>query len=100
MKKTILIFTIIALSFAAVSCTAGPNQMVNVPDEEGQIAGFWKGLWHGLISPITFIISLFSDTIHVYEVHNNGGWYNFGFLLGASITFGGSGGGAASSRKK
>jgi len=53
-----------------------------------------------VLSPITFIISLFSKSVYVYEVHNNGGWYTFGFLMGASITFGGSGGGAASRRKK
>ncbi len=55
--------------------------------------------WHGFISPFTFLISLFSDTVHIYEIHNNGGWYNFGFLLGASIIFGGSGGGAARRRR-
>ncbi len=81
-------------------CLAGPNEFVNTPDSEGVTAGFWGGLWHGFISPVTFIISLFSDTIHVYEVHNAGGWYDFGFLLGASIIFGGSGGGAARRRKK
>ena len=68
-------------------------------DEEGEIAGFWQGLWHGLISPFTFLISLFSDTVHIYEIYNNGGWYNFGFLLGASIIFGGSSGGAARRRR-
>jgi hypothetical protein len=30
----------------------------------------------------------------VYEVHNNGSWYNGGFLLGVSSVLGGSGGGA------
>ncbi len=54
------------------------------------MAGFWLGLWHGLISPVAFVISLFSSNVHFYEVHNNGGWYNFGFLLGASSTLGGS----------
>jgi len=34
--------------------------------------------------------------VNFYEVHNNGGWYNFGFVLGAGILFGG--GGKASSR--
>jgi hypothetical protein len=100
MKKNMLIFGLLLLSLAAVSCTAGPNRLQNVPDEEGEVAGFWMGLWHGLISPITFILSLFTENIYVFEVHNNGGWYILGFLLGASITFGGSGGGAASSRKK
>jgi hypothetical protein len=53
--------------------------------------GFWPGLWHGLISPITFIISLFKEDIAVYAINNSGGWYDFGFLLGASIIFGGGG---------
>ena len=52
--------------------------------------GFWLGLWHGFISPITFIISLFNDSVEFYSVHNNGGWYNFGFVLGAGILFGSS----------
>ena len=52
-------------------------------------AGFWMGLWHGFISLITFIISLFNDNVGIYEANNNGGWYNFGFILGVSIFFGG-----------
>ena len=43
--------------------------------------GFWYGLWHGMIAPISFIASLFSDTIAVYGVNNNGAWYDLGFLL-------------------
>jgi len=95
-------FVIILMSIMVLlsACAAGPNELRNTPDEDGEVAGFWKGIWHGLISPITFVISLFSKSVYVYEVHNNGGWYNFGFLMGASITFGGSGGGAASRRKK
>lgn len=58
-------------------------------------AGFWVGLWHGIIMPITFIVSLFNPKVGIYEINNNGGWYNFGFVLGASAT--GSGGGATAS---
>jgi hypothetical protein len=53
------------------------------------IAGFFPGLWHGIISPVTFIISLFTDDVSVYEVRNSGNWYDFGFVLGAGILFGG-----------
>jgi len=45
-------------------------------------AGFLGGLWHGIIAPITFIVSLFVDGVSIYESHNNGRWYEFGFLLG------------------
>lgn len=95
MKKLTYILMVSLIVLVLSACVAGPNEMVNTPDEEGEVAGFWQGLWQGLISPITFVISLFSDSVHVYEIHNNGNWYNFGFLLGASIIFGGGGGGAA-----
>jgi len=67
------------------SCVAGPNDLEKTPNKEGKIAGFWKGLWHGLISPITFIISIFSKKVRFYEVHNSGFWYNLGFVLGAGL---------------
>jgi hypothetical protein len=60
-------------------------------------AGFWAGLWHGLILAFTFVISLFTDSVQVYEAANTGGWYDFGFVLGVCIFFGGSGG---SSRRR
>lgn len=53
--------------------------------------GFWYGLLHGFISPFSFIISLFREDVAIYAVNNNGNWYNFGFILGAMIIFGGSG---------
>ena len=56
--------------------------------------GFGWGLLHGIIAPFTFIISLFKDDVAIYAVNNTGGWYDFGFLIGATIIFGGSGRGA------
>jgi len=90
MNKKTLIILFSFLVLAIISCTAGPNELVDTIAKKGEAAGFWLGLWHGLIAPITFIISLFSDTVSIYEVHNNGGWYNFGFLFGAMMTFSGS----------
>lgn len=52
--------------------------------------GFFGGLWHGIIAPISFILSLFFDDIAMYAVNNTGGWYDFGFVLGAGILFGSS----------
>jgi hypothetical protein len=52
--------------------------------------GFWKGLWHGTIAPFAFIAHFFTDGVAIYETPNNGGWYDFGFLLGLSAWAGGS----------
>lgn len=82
-KYAALVF--LAVLLISVSCAPGPNQLAKTPDRQGDVAGFWLGLWHGLIAPVTFIISLFSEKISLYEVHNSGGWYNFGFVLGAGL---------------
>lgn len=81
------------------ACAAGSNPATDVPASDGDVAGFWLGLWHGIIMPITFIVSLFNDDVGIYEVHNNGGWYNFGFVLGAGFLLSGGGAGAGSARR-
>lgn len=82
-----LILLILVLS----ACAAGVNPDVGTAAPNGVVAGFWRGLWHGIIAPVTFVISLFTDKVNVYEIHNNGNWYDFGFVLGAGILFGGGG---------
>ena len=86
MKKSLMI-TIALSAFLIIGCAAGPNPLVASND----VAGFWKGLWHGFIILFSFIISLFNDNVTIYEVNNNGGWYNFGFLFGAMMFWGGGG---------
>jgi len=44
--------------------------------------GFLLGVWHGFIFPVAWVISLFVDTVAVYAVPNNGGWYDFGYFVG------------------
>ena len=67
--------------------TPGPNPEVDTPAENGKVAGLVTGLWHGLISPVTLIVSFFNEAVQMYEVHNNGRMYNLGFLLGVAIVF-------------
>jgi hypothetical protein len=88
MKPLLLLISLILLALLLSGCAAGPNTAAHMPGPEGKIAGFWLGLWHGVIAPVTFVISLFNQNVNVYEVHNNGGWYNFGFVLGAVVLAG------------
>jgi len=97
MKIVSVLGILFALMFVFFSCAPGPNELEKTPNEEGKIAGFWKGLWHGFIAPITFIISIFTKNVRFYEVHNSGGWYNFGFVLGAGLFLSG---GILGTRKK
>ena len=63
----------------------GPNPMINQPDGAGLIARAGAGLWHGIIAPVTLVISFFNSDVHMYEVHNAGSEYDFGFLLGLAL---------------
>lgn len=90
-RKTFIAVFCVTLILVLIGCAAGPNPIVNTPAQDGSVAGFWLGLWHGLILPFSFLVSIFKSSVHIYEVHNNGGWYNFGFVLGVAILFGGGG---------
>ncbi|WP_337868979.1 hypothetical protein [Meiothermus sp.] len=92
MHKTrqILLYGLIVLLL--VACTATQS----TPPQPGG-PGFWLGLWHGFIAPITFIISLFPNDLRIYAYPNAGLWYDFGFMLGIS---GFSGGVFAGSRRR
>ncbi len=95
-----LIVVVMGVALLLAACLAGPNPEIGTAAAGGHSAGFWPGLWHGFISPITFIVSLFTESVNVYEVHNSGNWYDFGFVLGAGILFGGGFFGAGRSGSK
>ena len=65
----------------------GPNPLVNTPDANEHVAGILPGIWHGIISPVTMVLSFVNPELQMYEVHNDGSQYNFGFLIGAAIVF-------------
>jgi len=58
--------------------------------------GFLRGLLHGIIAPVSFVGSLIWDDVAIYGFPNNGGWYDFGFLLGLGAW---GGGGHAATRR-
>ena len=87
---TFLVLATLLLSVLA-GCAAGPNPSQGSPNDRGTVTGFWQGIWHGFIAPFVFVGSLFKSNLTIYEVHNNGAWYNFAYLLGLACFFGGSG---------
>jgi hypothetical protein len=80
MKRTMFlaVLAVFILILFSASCAPGPNDAEKTPGSKGHVAGFILGLWHGFIS-------LFTRNVRLYEVHNNGSWYNFGFVLGAGL---------------
>jgi len=106
MKKALLLFLPVIMLFLTAACAPGtsievttsnstiqlrmpgPNPLVNQPDEQGRVARAVSGLWHGFIAPVTLVLSFFDAGIQMYEVHNAGPEYNFGFFLGEALVFG------------
>jgi len=85
MKQLIYISLLLIIFMSGCADSIPIDECLNI-----EPVGFWYGLWHGIIAPISFIISLFSDDVTIYALYNNGGWYNFGFLLGLSLSIVGS----------
>lgn len=82
MKSILIIIVLILIT--------GCADKVNIGLDGYELRGFWAGLWHGIICPFSFFISLFFEDTVIYAVNNNGGFYDFGFVIGAGILFGGS----------
>jgi hypothetical protein len=87
--RTALMTSVVIMMVGLTACASQP------PGQPGEPA-FFAGLWHGLIAPIAFVVSMFDDSVRAYAFPNAGRWYDFGFLLGLS---GWGGGAGAASRR-
>jgi hypothetical protein len=89
MKRALIL---VALALTVAGCVA--TEVPTAINPAGP--GFWLGVWHGFVFPVSFILSLFTDNIAVYAVPHNGHWYDFGYFVG--IVF--LGVGARSSKRR
>jgi hypothetical protein len=74
------IFTILLLT----GCVPGDGA-----NTSEHLAGFFMGIWHGWIAPISLIGSIFNDNIGIYEIYNKGFWYDLGYYMAIISGFGG-----------
>lgn len=92
MKTTlILIIALMLLCLLLSACAPGNERFQSKP------AGFFWGIWHGWIAPVSLIWHLFDHKINIYEPNNTGFWYQLGFY-GAIV--GGFGSLSLTRRKK
>ncbi|MBN1356982.1 hypothetical protein JXA40_12040 [bacterium] len=77
------LFVLAVFLSVLTGCLAGPNSHWTEPKAPSETpkAGFFAGLWHGLIAVFTLILGIFTD-IKVYEINNTGWFYDLGFLIG------------------
>ena len=84
-KKLLLLGLMLVLLMALLTACA-PGDGANTPEHP---AGFFSGVWHGWIAPVTLVVSIFNRNISIYEVNNIGFWYNFGYYMAIISGFGG-----------
>ncbi len=82
-KKLSVLLMITTLLFILSGCAPGSGASTS----ENPV-GFFSGIWHGWIAPITLIWGLFNESIRVYEPINTGWWYDFGFYIAIIGGFG------------
>ena len=86
-RRLVMLSAICVVALLLQSCaTQPPSGVFNAP-------GFLSGLLHGFLIVFSFVASLFTD-YRIYAYPNSGGWYDFGYLLGAMAFLGGGGAGA------
>ena len=90
-KRLIAAGVLAVLAIGLLACASQPPAQSGAP-------AFLGGLWHGVIAPIAFVVSLFDNDVRMYAFPNGGRWYDFGFLLGIGVWGGGAGASAAGRR--
>lgn len=83
-KKWILMGLILALLLLLTACLPG-----TISTTHSNRAGFFLGVWHGWIAPISLIIGFFNPSVRIYEIYNSGWLYDFGFYIAIISGFGG-----------
>lgn len=91
MTKYLMFFLFILIVLWLSGCFPGSSGYTAI-----QPAGFFSGIWHGWIAPISLIVGLFNHDVRIYESFNTGWWYDLGFYIAIIAGFGG----VALSRKR
>ena len=74
MKKFIPLFVLIGVALIAFAVYVAINRL-GMATVSAQPAGFFLGLWQGIIVIITFIVSWFDSNITIYQAGNDGFWF-------------------------
>ena len=83
-KVVLLLLLVVIFAFTLTGCLPGDARFTAEDP-----AGFFWGIWHGWLAPISLILGLFNDATRVYEPNNAGWWYDFGLYIAIISGFGG-----------
>jgi len=84
MRPLFSLLLVVLVTAALTGCFPGNDRFT--PQEP---AGFFTGVWHGWIAPVSLVVGIFSDGVRIYEPDNTGWWYDLGFYVAVIAGFGG-----------
>lgn len=82
-KKQLMLVCLASLLMILSGCVPGDGSYT---DENR--AGFFWGIWHGWLAPVSLIMGIFNNQLRVYETLNTGWWYDLGFYMAIISGFG------------
>jgi len=85
MKRKLALLTLLLASLLLLTaCLPGDGSYTTADP-----AGFFWGIWHGWIAPVSLLLMVFRDQSTIFEIYNTGLGYNFGFYIAIISGFGG-----------
>ncbi len=84
LRSLMIVVSILILLALLTGCAPGVSGF-----KQDNRAGFFTGIWHGWIAPVTLIWQIFDRDVRIYEVNNTGLGYDFGFYMAVIAGFGG-----------
>lgn len=76
MRHTLFLIAVLASPFRTEAFARNWDYSIANP------AGFFTGIWHGLLAPWSLIARWFFDGVQMYVFANTGWFYDLGFLIG------------------
>lgn len=90
--RILTLFLVALVAITIVGCFPGDGGNTRI-----EPAGFFTGIWHGWIAPLSLVVGIFDHGVRIYETNNVGWWYDFGYYIAIIAGFGGI---AVSRRRK
>lgn len=84
MKKLALTALILLLTLTLTACLPGDGSYTAAAP-----AGFFSGIWHGWLAPLSMLLGFIRGGYRIYEVNNTGLLYDLGFYIAIIGGFGG-----------
>lgn len=84
LRRTVLLVMVVLGTVCLSGCVPGDGASTEL-----NASGFFSGVWHGWIAPITLIWGFFNSSIRIYEPINVGWWYDLGYYMAVISPFGG-----------